>query len=66
MSIKRYFFSIFLLTTPLLNLLAQNITQQSSYSFDSQTCKSDYVYEGDESTEQFFEVLISLEPVPQY
>lgn len=66
MSIMKYIFSILLFTLSSMFMSAQIISQQSVDGLDIQSCKSEYVYEGSETTNQFFEVLVSLEPVSQY
>ena len=66
MSIKRYFFTLFIFITSFSNLIAQNIVQGYDNTLDIELCKSEYVYEGDETTPGFYEVMISLEPVAEY
>ncbi|PID94024.1 MAG: hypothetical protein CSA95_05130 [Bacteroidetes bacterium] len=66
MSVKKYFFSILFILSPIVALWAQGESDQDVQGINKQSCESEYVYEGQGSTMHFYEMFVSLEPVPKY
>ena len=48
------------------NVHAQNYTKTIPLTSQDQACKSEFVHEGEGTTTNYFDVQISLEPVPEY
>lgn len=66
MHFKNYLLLLSIFVLIGINVHAQNYVESIVLTTDSQNCKSDFITEGEGTTANYFDVSISLEPVPEY